>query len=77
MKQIEGRWLQTERAVFPKQVFGLGPVAPGTEGRFVFTFDKLVLVRGQVLRVYFYEDGGVRNFVMTLEAGDVNGARRL
>lgn len=34
----------------------------------VFTFDKLALLRGQVLRVYFYENGGARNLVMTLGA---------
>lgn len=71
------RGLQMERAVFPKQVYGLGPVAPGAEGRFVFTFDKLALVRGQVLRVYLYEKGGSRNLVMEFGMDDVNKARRL
>ncbi len=51
--------------------------APGDVGKLVFTFDKIALIRGQVFRVYFYEKGGVRNFVLTLSAGDVNGARRL
>lgn len=43
----------------------------------VFTFDKIALTSGQVFRVYFYEKGGTRNFVLTLSAGDVNGARRV
>ena len=34
---------------------GLGAVTPSSEGRMVFTFDKLALLRGQVLRVYIYE----------------------
>ena len=35
------------------------------------------LLRGQVLRVYFYEDGGARNLVMTMGANDVNMVMRL
>ena len=76
-KRRTRRGLQYEKAVFPKQSYGLGTVAPSSEGRFVFTFDKIALVKGQELRVYFYEKGGARNFVLTLSAGDVNGARRL
>ena len=68
------RGLEYEKAVFPKQSYGLGTVAPSSESRMVFTFDKLALLRGQVLRVYFYEDGGARNLVMTLSQGDVNGS---
>ena len=71
------RGLQYEKAVFPRASYGLGAVAPDTEGRLVFTFDKTTLVRGQVFRVYFYEKGGARNLVMTLNGKDVNGAKRL
>ena len=71
------RGLQYEKAVFPRASYGLGAVAPDTEGRLVFTFDKITLVRGQVFRVYFYEKGGARNLVMTLNGKDVNGAKRL
>lgn len=45
--------------------------------RLVFTFDKIALVKGQVFRVYFYEKGGARNLVVTMNGKDVNGARRL
>lgn len=55
--------LRNEKALFPRQSYGLGTVAPSSEARMVFTFDKLALLRGQVLRVYFYEDGGARNLV--------------
>ena len=68
------RGLQYEKAVFPWASYGLGTIAPDTEGRLVFTFDKITLVRGQVFRVYFYEKGGARNLVMTLNGKDVNGA---
>ena len=57
--------------------YGLSTVTPSSEGRMVFTFDKLALLRGQVLRVYFYEDGGARNLVMTLSQKDINQLRRL
>ena len=65
------RGLQSERAVFPRQAWGLGVVAPGAVGRMVFAFDKLALLRGQVLMVYFYEDGGARNLVLTVGERDV------
>ena len=76
-KRKTKRGLQYEKAVFPKQSYGLGVVQPDGVGKLVFTFDKIALTRGQVFRVYFYEKGGARNFVLTLSAGDVNGARRL
>lgn len=71
------RGLQYEKAVFPRASYELGVVAPGSEGRLVFTFDKIALVKGQVFRVYFYEKGGVRNMVMTMNVNDVNKAERL
>lgn len=71
------RGLQYEKGVLPKASFGLSLVAPATCGRMVFTFDKIALVKGQVFRVYIYEKGGSRNFVLTLGPGDVNGARRM
>ena len=30
--------------------------APGDVGKMVFTFDKIALIRGQVFRVYFYQE---------------------
>ena len=71
------RGLQYEKAVFPKQIYWLGSVAPSSEGRLIFTFDKIALVKGQVFRVYFYEKGGARNLVMTLNMDDVNKAKRI
>lgn len=71
------RGLQYEKAVFPRAVYGLGTVAPSSKGRLVFTFDKISLLKGQVFRVYFYERGGARNLVMTLNMDDINRARRM
>lgn len=71
------RGLQYEKAVFPRQTYGLGVVPPGAVGKLVFTFDKIALIRGQVFRVYFYEKGGARNLVLTFGQRDVNMCRRL
>lgn len=71
------RGVQYEKAVFPRAVYGLGTVSPSSMGRLVFTFDKIALVKGQVFRVYFYEKGGARNLVMTLNMDDVNKAKRI
>ena len=75
-KRLTRRGLQYEKAVFPLQAYGLGVVPPGAERRLVFTFDKLTLLRGQVLRAYFYETGGSRNLVMTLGMRDINEVKR-
>lgn len=71
------RGLQYEKAVLPRSAYGMGTVAPGSESRMVFAFDKLALVKGQVFRVYFYEKGGSRNLRVTMSGRDVNGARRI
>lgn len=71
------RGLQYEKAVFPKQSYGLGVTAPDATRKMVFTFDKVSLTRGQVFQIYFYEKGGARNYVMTLGMNDVNKAKRL
>lgn len=76
-KRRTRRSLQYEKAVFPKQSYSLGVVAPGSEARLVFTFDKVSLTRGQVFRVYFYEKGGARNFILTFSARDINYAKKL
>ena len=71
------RGLQYEKALVPRAAWGLGTVAPGSDGRMVFSFDKLALIRGQVLRIYFYEKGGVRNMVLTLSGKDLMKAKAL
>ena len=76
-KRLGKRGLQYEKAIFPKASYGLGTVPPGGVGKLVFTFDKISLVRGQVFRLYFYEKGGARNLVMTMNIKDVNKAKRL
>ena len=70
-KRRTKRGLQYEKAIFPRQAYGLGVVQPDATGKLVFTFDKVSLTRGQVFRIYFYERGGARNFVLTLGMNDV------
>ena len=71
------RSLIYEKGISPRSVYGMGAVEPAGDGVFVFGFDKITLVKGQVLRIYLYEDGGSRNFVLTLGIKDINKARRL
>ena len=76
-RRLGRRGLQYEKAVVPRASWGLGVVAPGASVKMVFTFDKISLVKGQVFRLYFYEKGGARNLVVTVDGRDMNGARRL
>ena len=76
-RRLGRRGLQYEKAVVPRASWGLGTVAPGADGRMVFTFDKISLVKGQVFRMYFYEKGGARNLVVTVDGRDLNKVRRL
>lgn len=71
------RSLIYEKGVTPRSTHGLGTVGAGDEGSFVFGFDKITLVKGQVFRIFLYESGGARNFVLTLGIDDINRARRL
>ena len=60
-----------EKQLFPKRTSGECTVAPGTMSRLVFSFDKVTLVKGQVFRVYLYEEGGLRDFVVSFRVGDM------
>lgn len=76
-KRRTKRGLQYEKAIFPMQSYGLGVVQPDATGKLVFTFDKVSLTRGQVLRIYFYEKGGARNYILTISARDINYAKMM
>ncbi len=70
-KRKTKRGLVYEKQLFPKRSSGECIVVPGTVSRFVFSFDKVTLVKGLVFRVYLYEDGGPRNFVLSFGVRDV------
>lgn len=72
------RTILYERTVMPRDTYGIGTTPPsGGKTTVVVTLDKMTLPRSQVLRAYFYEKGGVRNFVLTFSPSDVNRARML
>ena len=70
-KRKTKRGLVYEKQLFPKHTSGETVTAPGTVSRMVFSFDKVMLVKGQVFRIYLYEDDGPRNFVLSFGVRDV------
>lgn len=70
-KRKTKRWLVYEKQLFPKHTSGEIVTAPGTVSRMVFSFDKVTLVKRQVFRIYLYEDGGPRNFVLSFGVRDL------
>ena len=70
-KRKTKRGLVYEKQLFPKRTSGECTVAPGTMSRLVFSFDKVMLVKGQVFRIYLYEDEGPRNFVLSFGVRDL------
>jgi hypothetical protein len=64
-----------DKTVFPRSRYGSLSSSPGGYSRMVYSFDKMTLSRDQVLKVYFYEQGGQRNLVITLDTKDINRAR--
>ena len=64
-----------DRSLFPRSRSGTASCAPGTVTRIGYSLDKVSLSRDQVLRVYFYELGGQRELVLTIDAKDINRAR--
>ena len=71
-KRKTKRGLVYEKQIFPKHCYGECVTAPETESRIVYSFDKVTLAKGQVFRIYFYEDGGPRNFVLSFGVKDLN-----
>ncbi len=64
-----------DRNIFPKSRYGTVSCAPKGETRIGYSLDKVSLAKDQVLRVYFYEEGGQRELVLTIAAKDINRAR--
>ena len=73
-KRKTKRGLVYEKQLFPNLTSGETVTAPGTVSRMEFSFDKVTLVKGQVFRIYLYEDDGPRNFVLSFGVRDL--ARR-
>jgi len=64
-----------DRTLFPKSRWGTASCAPKGTTRIGYSLDKVSLSRDQVLKVYFYENGGQREIVLTIGAEDINRAR--
>ena len=64
-----------DRNIFPKSRYGTVSCAPKGETRIGYSLDKVSLAKDQVLRVYFYEEGGQRELLLTIAAKDINRAR--
>lgn len=63
---------QVEKTVYPVSCTNSRiSVTPGGEIIAAYSFDKLTLMKDQVLKVYFYENGGVRNYVITITIRDI------
>lgn len=75
-KKRTKRGLAYEKQLFPRSASGLGSTAPGTISRLEFTFDKVTLIHGQVFRLYLYEQGGARHYVLTFGVKDIGRAER-
>ena len=71
-KRKTKRGLVYEKQIFPKHCYGEGVTAAETSSRIVYSFDKVTLAKGQVFRIYLYEDGGPRNFVLSFGVRELN-----
>ena len=64
-----------DRNIFPKSRWGTISCAPGETTSIGYSLEKVSLAKDQVLRVYFYENGGQRELVLTVDAKDINKAK--
>ena len=64
-----------DRNIFPKSRYGTASCAPKQTSQIGYSLDKVSLAKDQVLRVYFYEEGGQRELVLTIDANDINRAK--
>ena len=64
-----------DKNIFPKSRFGTISCAPGDITYIGYSMDKISLSKDQVLNVYFYELGGQRELLLTIDCEDINRAR--
>lgn len=64
-----------DKNIFPKSRYGTLSCAPGDVTYIGYSMNKISLSKDQVLKVYFYEHGGQRELVLTIDSEDVNRAR--
>ena len=71
------RELVFEKQISPRNVLVKEAVSPRSSEKMVFSFDKISVLDGQVFRVYLYESGGARNYILTFSSSDINKAAPL
>lgn len=71
------RELVFEKQIFPRNVLVKEAVSPRSSEKMVFSFDKISVLDGQVFRVYLYESGGARNYILTFSSSDISKAAPL
>ncbi len=64
-----------DQNLFHKSRYGTLSCAPKETSRIGYSLDKLSLSKDQVLKVYFYEKGGQRELVLTINSDDINKAK--
>ena len=64
-----------DKNIFPKSRWGTISCPPGETTAIGYSLEKVSLAKDQVLRVYFYENGGQRELVLTIDAKDINRAK--
>lgn len=76
---IEGRKTTRKKPQVEKTVYPVSCtnnricVSPSEEIIAAYSFEKLTLMKDQVLKVYFYENGGMRNLGLAINAKGING----
>ena len=75
-KRKEEHPVRAQPLLYPKERSDSLSAAPGTTSIILYRFDKVALIKDQVLKVYVYDTGGQRHLVLTLSHRDINKARR-
>lgn len=70
------RSVSFEKTLTPKNRHGSLSADANSASRITYSFDKMTLAEGQVVKIYFYEQDGQRNLEVTLTAKDINNAGR-
>lgn len=63
-----------EKTLVPKNRHGSLSADTGGYSRITYSFDKLTLSEGQIIKVYLYEQGGQRNLEFAIDNRDINNA---
>lgn len=66
-----------EKTIFPEGRHGSLSCHAGESAGMAYSFRKMTLSKDQVLKVYFYENGGQRNLELTIDTDDINKAGKI